>query len=143
MHILITLDSPIRELELGEQFPKGCSEVSAGLGSEPAPDFKDSPERLTAAFFCLRGLAGCWLVDVLLTKRVMWFGQNLNLLCLLVPFRTATDPGGYLGTILRKSGVEPRLSGPLPSFPVCEPKQVLSFTGGPSHLHTSREREFV
>lgn len=123
--------------------PRVAPKVSAGLGSAPAPDLKDSPARLTAAFFCLGGLAGCWLVDGLLTKRVMWFGQNLNSLWWWVPFRAATDPGGYLGTILRKSGVEPRLSGPLSSFSVSEPKQVRSFTGGPSHLHTSREREFV
>lgn len=51
--------------------------VNTVLGSDPAPDFKDSTEMLTTKF--LSGMPGSLqLINGLLTDGLMWFDQNFT-----------------------------------------------------------------
>lgn len=102
--------------------------VSAGLGSERAPDFRDSTERPAAAFFCLGGLAGCWLADGLLTKRVMWFGQDLTCCGRWCFSGLPLTQEVTWGQFLESQGLNPGCLVCLLSFPASKPNQALSFT---------------
>lgn len=111
--------------------------VSAGLGSEPARDFKDSTEMLTTKFFCLGGLAGCWLVDGSLNERIMWFGQNLTCCGRWCFSGLSLTQKGTWGQFLDSQGWAQDLSAISSFFLASKLKQVLSFTGSLSYLPAS------